>query len=174
MAWCRQATSHYLSQRWPRSMSPYGVIRPQWVKGSLFHNSKIWISRDPMDFSGYHRQITTLFKIMSSEMKFGENLFKFLDRNIYIYIYIYIYTTDGQTLATLCEQHLGTVIPMPMVTVLALCEGNPPVTIIYSLGMRFDPHNTCLDATTHPCSNLNGRSLKKLEQGWVITSQLKR
>ena len=31
MAWCRQATSHYLSQCWPRSMSPYGVIRPQWV-----------------------------------------------------------------------------------------------------------------------------------------------
>ena len=34
MAWCRQATSHYLSQCWPRSMSPYGVTRPQWVKGA--------------------------------------------------------------------------------------------------------------------------------------------
>ena len=32
MAWCCQATSHYLSQCWPRSMSPYGVTRPQWVK----------------------------------------------------------------------------------------------------------------------------------------------
>ena len=30
MAWCHQATSHYLSQCWPRSMSPYGT-RPQWV-----------------------------------------------------------------------------------------------------------------------------------------------
>ena len=30
MAWCCQATSHYLSQYWPRSMSPYGIIRPQW------------------------------------------------------------------------------------------------------------------------------------------------
>ena len=29
MAWCHQASSHYLSQYWPRSMSPYGVIRPQ-------------------------------------------------------------------------------------------------------------------------------------------------
>ena len=29
MAWCRQATSHYLSRCWPRFMSPYGVIRPQ-------------------------------------------------------------------------------------------------------------------------------------------------
>ena len=37
MAWCRQATSHYLSQCWPRSMSPNGVTRPQGVKhhGSL-------------------------------------------------------------------------------------------------------------------------------------------
>ena len=31
MAWCRQATSHYLSQCWPRPMSPNGVIKPQWV-----------------------------------------------------------------------------------------------------------------------------------------------
>ena len=31
MAWCRQATSHYLSQCWPRSLSQYGVTRPQWV-----------------------------------------------------------------------------------------------------------------------------------------------
>ena len=32
MAWCRQATSHYLNQCWPRSMSPNGVTRPQWIK----------------------------------------------------------------------------------------------------------------------------------------------
>ena len=31
MAWCRQAPSHYLSKCWPRSLAPYGVIRPQWV-----------------------------------------------------------------------------------------------------------------------------------------------
>ena len=31
MAWCREATSHYLNPCWPRSMSPYGVTRPQWV-----------------------------------------------------------------------------------------------------------------------------------------------
>ena len=31
MAWCRQATSHYLSQCWSRSMLPYGVTRPHWV-----------------------------------------------------------------------------------------------------------------------------------------------
>ena len=31
MAWCRQATSHYLSQCWPRSLSPYGFTGPKWV-----------------------------------------------------------------------------------------------------------------------------------------------
>ena len=31
MAWCRQATRNYLGQCWPRSMSPNGVTRPQWV-----------------------------------------------------------------------------------------------------------------------------------------------
>ena len=35
MAWCRQATSHYLSQCWPSSMSSNGVTRPQWV--NIFH-----------------------------------------------------------------------------------------------------------------------------------------
>ena len=37
MVWCRQATSHYLNQCWPRSMSPYGVTRPQWV---MYHNNR--------------------------------------------------------------------------------------------------------------------------------------
>ena len=30
--WHPHATRHYLNQRWPRSMSPYGVTGPQWVK----------------------------------------------------------------------------------------------------------------------------------------------
>ena len=37
MAWCRQATSHYLSQCWPRPMSPFGATRPQWVKSTSDH-----------------------------------------------------------------------------------------------------------------------------------------
>ena len=31
MAWCRQATSHYLNRCWPRSLPPYGVTWPQRV-----------------------------------------------------------------------------------------------------------------------------------------------
>ena len=38
MAWCHQATGHYLSQCWLSPWSPYGVARPQWVKDSEFDN----------------------------------------------------------------------------------------------------------------------------------------
>ena len=31
MAWCRQATSHYLNQCWPRPPTPYGITKPQWI-----------------------------------------------------------------------------------------------------------------------------------------------
>ena len=41
MAWCHQATSHYLSQCWLRSMSPYGVTRPQWVKQWRYYSLAI-------------------------------------------------------------------------------------------------------------------------------------
>ena len=47
MAWCHQATSHYLSQCRPRFLSPYDVTRPQWVNvgtpSSLSRTSgKLW------------------------------------------------------------------------------------------------------------------------------------
>ena len=37
------ATSHYLSQYWPSSMSPYGVIRPRWVKVEKFPFYKTYL-----------------------------------------------------------------------------------------------------------------------------------
>ena len=39
IAWCHQPTSYYMTQCWPRSMSPYGVTRPQWVKQSILHQA---------------------------------------------------------------------------------------------------------------------------------------
>ena len=46
MAWCPQATSHYLSQCWPSSMSPYGITRPEWVNINIltygYRNSVRW------------------------------------------------------------------------------------------------------------------------------------
>ena len=35
MAWCRQATSHYLSRCWHRFMSPYGITMPQCANTAL-------------------------------------------------------------------------------------------------------------------------------------------
>ena len=40
MAWCRQATSHYLSQCWPSSMSPHCVTRPQRVHMTILPNTR--------------------------------------------------------------------------------------------------------------------------------------
>ena len=57
MAWCRQATSHYLSQCWQRSLSPYGVTRPQWV---LINNS----SR-PSDANMCQQTIPSMVQIMA-------------------------------------------------------------------------------------------------------------
>ena len=42
MAWCHQAISYYLNQCWPRSMSPYAIIRPQWVNHSGAETRIIW------------------------------------------------------------------------------------------------------------------------------------
>ena len=59
MAWCRQATIHYVSQCWPRSMSPYGVIRSQWVNRGW---NKI-IACDPTYQWNYHYQMTSFLLI---------------------------------------------------------------------------------------------------------------
>ena len=42
MAWCRQATSHYLSQCWQRFMSPYGVTMPQYVSDKMLKIRAEW------------------------------------------------------------------------------------------------------------------------------------
>ena len=54
MAWCRQATSHYLSQCWPRSMLPYGVTRPQWVKKCYCYHNKIKQNKNVCIFHGIY------------------------------------------------------------------------------------------------------------------------
>ena len=45
MAWCCQATSHYLNQCWPRSPTPYGVTRPQRVKVMMTSQFQIQIHK---------------------------------------------------------------------------------------------------------------------------------
>ena len=41
IALCHHATSHYLSQFWPRSLSSYGVTRPEWV--NMFNSWLLWL-----------------------------------------------------------------------------------------------------------------------------------
>ena len=54
MAWCRPATSHCVSQCWHRSMYPYGVTRPQWVKWRLTYYMYIHIFKSSHD----HRSVS--------------------------------------------------------------------------------------------------------------------
>ena len=55
MAWCRQATSHYLSQCWLSSLSLYGIAGPQWVKQVLLCNpvQNQWVQ--PIGFHKFTR-----------------------------------------------------------------------------------------------------------------------
>ena len=62
MAWCHQATSHYLSQCWPRSMSPYGVIRPQRV-----NLLTLWLQC--LSQSSNQKRLKTTFFICRSHVK---------------------------------------------------------------------------------------------------------
>ena len=39
MVWCRQATSHYQNQCWPRSPTSYAITRPQWVDVTISHKT---------------------------------------------------------------------------------------------------------------------------------------
>ena len=46
MAWCHQAPSHSLNQRWPSSMMTYGIIKPLWIN-RLMHK---WSQLDKLSF----------------------------------------------------------------------------------------------------------------------------
>ena len=43
MAWCRQATSHYLNQCWVRSMMLYSITRPHW---DIKNNAWVTVNND--------------------------------------------------------------------------------------------------------------------------------
>ena len=58
MAWCHEATSPYLRQCWPRSLSPYGVTIPRWVK-----------SRYNMKFKQKHWRGVMTCQFMKDDLK---------------------------------------------------------------------------------------------------------
>ena len=53
-----EATSHYLSQCWPRSMSPYGLTRPPWVNTRTQGISSHCIDLDPDSIQRCHLTIS--------------------------------------------------------------------------------------------------------------------
>ena len=66
MAWCRQATSHCLSQCWPRSLLPYGVTRPQWVKLHSKQKDRLCPHYSNIIMSVVASQITSLTIVYST------------------------------------------------------------------------------------------------------------
>ena len=94
MAWCHQAKSHYLSQCWLRSMSPYGVTRSQWVNNigpqSPYHALPIL----KMSIAGHHHPILSKYiwvpfntlRQRKNVRHFADGIFKriFLDENAWI------------------------------------------------------------------------------------------
>ena len=62
MAWCRQATTHYLNQCWTRFLAPYGVTRLQWVKLWTHHASAHW-GRDKMS-ANFRTRLSSAFSWM--------------------------------------------------------------------------------------------------------------
>ena len=44
IAWYHQATRHYLSQCWPRSLSRYDVTNPQWINVPQYKNISTWLN----------------------------------------------------------------------------------------------------------------------------------
>ena len=77
MARCRKATSHYLSQCWPRSLSPYGVTRPQWVE---MHSLSFGLVMVSVQFI-----VSMIASLADSNLQQDVRLHK---DDIYVYIYM--------------------------------------------------------------------------------------
>ena len=65
MAWCRQATSHYLSQCWPSSLSPYGVTRPQWV--NYVHYTSITKTSITIIYLKFHLNLPVVIELRNTK-----------------------------------------------------------------------------------------------------------
>ena len=104
MAWCGQAPSHYLSQCWPRFMSPSGVTRPHivnWILTNIF--CAIWIKTQKCSWEQRHLKSHLLsdghcvqircantLRTRQNGRHFPDDIFKciFLNENVWITIKI--------------------------------------------------------------------------------------
>ena len=55
LTWCPQATSHYLSQCWPSTMSPYWITRPQRVNefSHMYLLLLLWHQGNPEQYESH-------------------------------------------------------------------------------------------------------------------------
>ena len=82
MAWCRQATSHYLSHCWHSSLSWYGVTGPQWVKrGSHSDLHCQFRAKQPTKRNVMSKFLT--LPITTSILNFQSNWFHWLTNSVY-------------------------------------------------------------------------------------------
>ena len=92
MAWCRQATNHYLNQCWPRSPTSYGVTRPQWVKDHEDTTLKTGIHNADEKCNRYisgekKRPLQRINKLFGGEMHIFSKFYAFYDHGMQNYIY---------------------------------------------------------------------------------------
>ena len=64
-AWCCQAKSLYLSQCWPRSMSPYDIARPHWVIQTYNSGMEVLLKLPPFAVFNCHETLCTYPKFTS-------------------------------------------------------------------------------------------------------------
>ena len=115
MAWCHQATSHYLSQGWPRSMPPYGITRPQSVNCHYLYTIKflksspiIMLYKQPYygttKLEPYHRYQLTGLRIKWLPLCRQHFQMHFLEAKCLYFdsIFIEVHWTQTQTSDTSC------------------------------------------------------------------------
>ena len=98
MAWCRQATSHYLNQCWPRSPMTYGITRPQWVKDADWWSLLLLITnkcQTPLfifeihfsvkDFNIHPRLLHKYFLKWSGNINYIMSIFVYVIHAIFLY-----------------------------------------------------------------------------------------
>ena len=68
MALCRHTTSPFPSQCWPKSLSPHGVIRPQWFWYLLTPNVNVTLS----SVTGFFNEVLDMTHNLGTDLSIGE------------------------------------------------------------------------------------------------------
>ena len=151
MAWCRQAANHYLSQCWPRYMSPYGVIRPQWVKEGKIYSLSSSVSLPASRTHLVHCKMLCAFSMwdmymyiqcigtcISSPAFHPCNLNNFNHHSLYI-IYMLMHCGNPQSL---CQAKCTAVIMVNACSFVAIFPWNAASTFFIS--QKWIPGDTYL------------------------------